>query len=178
MIVFISSKEIARDHFKFTERCNVIGGIISPVHDAYKKQNVQLASSEHRCKMVNLSILSSEWIRLSEWECKQTQWTSTREVLQYHQLRILKPELYWPLSLFCFQNQLNSILNDDNEHNKNIASWIPSNINEIRGQRVHVKLLCGADLLESFANEEQWSHAEVNWNIFKFQRKQKRIYLI
>lgn len=78
--------EIARDHYRSRKEENVIGGIVSPVHDSYKKPNVELSSSEHRCKMIKLSIQSSDWIRASTWECKRKQWSPTLEVLQYHQV--------------------------------------------------------------------------------------------
>lgn len=61
---------------------------MSPVHNSYEKSNVQLATAEHRCQMVRLSLLSSDWIRLSNWEAQQSRWSRTREVLQYHQVRI------------------------------------------------------------------------------------------
>lgn len=78
--------EIARDHFRASKTGNVVGGIVSPVHDSYKKPNVELASAEHRCKMIDLSLSSSEWIHLSDWEIRQDSWTPTSNLLQYHQV--------------------------------------------------------------------------------------------
>lgn len=80
--------EIARDHFRVTQQGNVIGGIVSPVHNSYKKPNVQLIDAKDRCKMIELSLLTSEWIRLSDWESKQNTWMPTLDVLQYHQVNI------------------------------------------------------------------------------------------
>lgn len=63
----------------------VIGGIISPVHDLYNKNG--LVAARHRCTMVKLSLQTSDWIRLSDWEClDQDEWTRTRVSLQYHQV--------------------------------------------------------------------------------------------
>lgn len=78
--------EIARDHFRDAKLGNVIGGIVSPVHNSYRKPNVQLVSDEHRCQMIKMTLLSSEWIRLSNWEIEQKNWTKTLEVLKYHQV--------------------------------------------------------------------------------------------
>ncbi|XP_055300259.1 nicotinamide/nicotinic acid mononucleotide adenylyltransferase 3-like [Sitodiplosis mosellana] len=136
--------EIAGNDYRGSREVNVIGGIVSPVHDSYKKPNVQLVSSEHRCKMIKMSLQSSDWIRLSSWECKRKQWSPTLEVLQYH------------------QNYLNSILKDDNEYwMENVPNWMPSNIAEYKERQIKVKLLCGADLLESFANRNLWNDTEL-----------------
>lgn len=64
--------------------CSVIGGIASPVHDAYSKEG--LAPSSHRCQMMKLALQSSDWIKLSTWETQQEGWTRTRDILQYHQV--------------------------------------------------------------------------------------------
>lgn len=66
-------------------------------------------------------------------------------------------------STFKFQNCINSILNDDTENwVKNAPKWIPPNLNEYKDRQVKVKLLCGADLLESFANRKLWNDTEVS----------------
>ncbi|PSN36793.1 Nicotinamide/nicotinic acid mononucleotide adenylyltransferase 1 [Blattella germanica] len=142
--------EIARDHLNRLGCYNVIGGIISPVHDGYGKK--ELASSTHRCEMVRLALQSSDWIRISDWETKQEDWSRTRMVLQYH------------------QNQLNSILNSNNESpNKrqrlDDLMWIPDDIKFHSGGPVQVKLLCGADLLESFSTPGLWTDDDNNIKI-------------
>lgn len=45
--------------------------------------------------------------------------------------------------------------------NELLPSWIPENINSFQGKRVQVKLLCGADLLESFAVPGLWNDDDV-----------------
>lgn len=160
--------EIARDNYRNGREGNVIGGVVSPVHDSYKKPNVQLInSSEHRCKMINLSLKSSDWIRLSTWECKQKHWSPTLEVLQHHQVSFALNLRYKMLNrnylTIYFQNYLNSILNDGNENElwiENVPSWMP-NISEYKSGQIKVKLLCGADLLESFANRNLWNDTDV-----------------
>lgn len=78
--------ELARDYLHQSKRYEVIGGIISPTHDTYAKNNVRLENGTHRCKMIELSLQSSDWIRLSQWETSQLEWTSTLNVLEYHQV--------------------------------------------------------------------------------------------
>lgn len=78
--------EIARDHLRETENVDVIGGIMSPGHVSYKKHNTELISNKDRHELVRLSLLSSDWIRQSDWEMHQDQWTPTDIVLRYHQV--------------------------------------------------------------------------------------------
>lgn len=134
--------EMARDAFHDRDEYEVIGGIISPVHDSYRKSD--LVAGIHRCAMVNISVQSSDWIRLSDWECsEQTQWTRTRILLQYH------------------QNYINSMLTDNDRTANSIPSWMPPNVLKHRGDKVQVKLLCGADFLESFGRPGLWSEDDV-----------------
>lgn len=63
----------------------------------------------------------------------------------------------------CSQNYVNSILNDSttNGINGTIPSWLPPSIYKYKGDRILVKLLCGADLLESFAKPGLWLDDDV-----------------
>lgn len=64
---------------------------------------------------------------------------------------------------FHRQNYINSILNDTNGTvNELLPGWIPENMKRHRGKRVQVKLLCGADLLESFAVPGLWNDDDVS----------------
>lgn len=120
----------------------VVGGIVSPVHDAYGKKG--LVSHTHRLEMLKLALKTSSWIRISEWEMNQEGWTRTRPTLKYH------------------QNYVNSIIRDLNGINSsNLPSWVPENIRQIKDP-VQIKLLCGADLLESFATPGLWAHEDVS----------------
>lgn len=133
--------EIARDHFNQMGTAEVVGGIVSPVHDSYGKKG--LVSATHRCNMIKIGLQSSDWIRLSEWETQQEEWTRTRMTLQYH------------------QNYINSYLKDSNSINdQQIPSWVPEGLNKITGH-VQLKLLCGADLLESFATPGLWKDEDL-----------------
>lgn len=136
--------EIARDHFS-AAGYTILGGIISPVHDSYPK--IDLAPAKHRLAMVKLGLQTSEWIRLSDWETLQVEWTRTRQVLQYH------------------QNYINSFLMDSKGNNNSgyIPSWLPMNLLKNSGtDQIQVKLLCGADLLESFATPGLWKDEDVS----------------
>uniref|UniRef100_A0A336LCD5 Nicotinamide-nucleotide adenylyltransferase n=1 Tax=Culicoides sonorensis TaxID=179676 RepID=A0A336LCD5_CULSO len=135
--------EIARDHFR-AAGYTILGGIISPVHDSYPK--IDLVAAKHRLAMVKLGLQTSDWVRLSDWETLQAEWTRTRQVLQYH------------------QNYINSFLMDSKGNNNSgyIPSWLPANLVKNAGtDNVQVKLLCGADLLESFATPGLWKEEDI-----------------
>lgn len=135
--------ELARDHFNETESHQVVGGILSPVHDSYRKKD--LISSRFRVSMAKIALKNSDWIRLSDWECQQEAWTRTRLTLQYHQNYV---NSYSHLSIM-----------DDNV-NDIIPSWLPGNMKEIAGD-IKLKLLCGADLLESFSVPGLWKNEDI-----------------
>ena len=138
------SSEIAKDHFKEQGTHEVIGGIVSPVHDAYGKKG--LVSQTHRLAMLKISLQSSSWVKISDWECQQEAWTRTRATLQHH------------------QNYLNSIISDLNGVNTgNLPSWLPDSVKQLKDP-VQIKLLCGADLLESFATPDLWDVDDVSFS--------------
>lgn len=144
-LIFYHFKEIARDQIYLDEEEDVIGGVISPVHDEYRKQD--LAESHHRLAMAKLALQSSNWIRLSDWETQQKGWTRTRLVLQQH------------------QNILNSYLKEK-KNNNYIPSWLPNDIKTCKN--VQIRLLCGADVLESFKIPGLWKDEDVRFHqVFK-----------
>ncbi|XP_014481145.1 PREDICTED: uncharacterized protein LOC106747775 [Dinoponera quadriceps] len=139
--------EIARDHLHRMGTHIVVGGVISPVHDAYAKK--ELASATHRCEMLRLALQNNDWIRLSTWETSQNCWTKTRLCLQHH------------------QNLLNSMLSNSNDikHHMQIEDieWIPENVrNSSDNTPIQIKLLCGADLLESFGICGLWLEDDID----------------
>ncbi|XP_071441816.1 nicotinamide/nicotinic acid mononucleotide adenylyltransferase 3 isoform X2 [Hetaerina americana] len=151
--------EIARDHFRKFDYYQVIGGVMSPVHDSYGKKG--LVCSNHRCAMLKLALQSSGWIHISDWECQQESWTSTRQVLEHH------------------QDIINTMLNANNEisntspnkrQRNDDYSWVPDEIRYSSGGigSVKVKLLCGADLLESFAVPGLWKEEDIEAIVNKF----------
>lgn len=78
--------EMARDYLQDVEGVDVIGGIFSPVHEKYKKVECVVSPNEYRRNMSELALSSSDWIRLSEWEMQQSEWTQTHLVLRHHQV--------------------------------------------------------------------------------------------
>ncbi|XP_057306440.1 nicotinamide/nicotinic acid mononucleotide adenylyltransferase 1-like [Hydractinia symbiolongicarpus] len=117
--------ELARDVLHKTGKFNVVGGIVSPTHDGYKKKG--LVAADHRIEMCRRATKSSDWLRVSTWETEQDDWTETRKALQH------------------FQELAN---NQSGE-----CSDLPPN--------VVVKLLCGADLIESFNVPGLWKDDDV-----------------
>ncbi|CAG4973473.1 unnamed protein product [Colias eurytheme] len=141
--------EIAKDYIHSLSLGTIVGGIVSPVHDAYGKKDLVAAS--HRVAMLKLALRSSGWVKVSEWETQQAGWTRTRASMQHHQ----------------------DILNN-HAHLTDPPSWLPDDIlnvndiddynsNQLNGNtdNVTVKLLCGADLLESFATPGLWSDEDL-----------------
>ncbi|XP_054725409.1 nicotinamide/nicotinic acid mononucleotide adenylyltransferase 1-like [Anastrepha obliqua] len=134
--------EIARNHFMERMMYEVIGGIVSPVHDGQQKSG--LAAGRHRLAMLRLALRSSSWIRLSDWELRQPQWTPTVDVLKYH------------------KDCINNILTIKAERKQNIVlpEWLPPELLESANE-VQLRFLVGADLLETFAKPELWTTEEI-----------------
>ncbi|XP_026322888.1 nicotinamide/nicotinic acid mononucleotide adenylyltransferase 3 isoform X2 [Hyposmocoma kahamanoa] len=150
--------EIARDSIQAMGLGTVVGGIVSPVHDAYGKKD--LANSTHRLAMLKHALRSSSWIKVSEWEVQQSGWSRTRVSLQYHQDTInshiyqidnAEPPPWLP----------DDVLNVNNMNNNDERDSVMDKIHDCRDARVTVKLLCGGDLLESFAKPGLWSDDDI-----------------
>jgi nicotinamide mononucleotide adenylyltransferase len=76
--------EQARNYLQVeTGRYEVIGGFLSPVHDAYGKSS--LIPQEHRLSMCEAATNSSKWLSVQQWELKQQGWTTTAETLCKYQ---------------------------------------------------------------------------------------------
>uniref|UniRef100_A0A2P2I5G8 Nicotinamide-nucleotide adenylyltransferase n=1 Tax=Hirondellea gigas TaxID=1518452 RepID=A0A2P2I5G8_9CRUS len=145
--------ELARDHLHRCTNYYVIAGLISPVHDKYGKEG--LANSNDRCQMGRLAVKSSSWIHLSDWETRQEEWTPTREVLQHH------------------QDQIDSAVNfntDPTVKRQRLEATVPwlSHIPQLGTDTITVKLLCGADLLESFGRPGVWKDEDIETIVGKF----------
>lgn len=72
--------EMAREYVQGKLGVHVALGVLSPVHDSYRKQG--LVSGHHRLQMLHLSTQSSDWIEPWDWECEQSSWTRTRVVME------------------------------------------------------------------------------------------------
>lgn len=59
----------------------VVGGYMSPVHDAYGKAS--LAPAHHRLSMAEAAVSDSDWIMADGWECAcRDRWTPTVKVVE------------------------------------------------------------------------------------------------
>ncbi|XP_042854926.1 nicotinamide/nicotinic acid mononucleotide adenylyltransferase 3 isoform X2 [Panthera tigris] len=94
--------EVARDHLHQTGMYKVIGGIISPVNDNYRKKD--LVAAHHRVAMARLALQTSDWIRVDPWESEQAQWMETVKVL-----RRLYPRAPGPPPNRCVTRHLSSL---------------------------------------------------------------------
>ncbi|GLV32593.1 Nicotinamide mononucleotide adenylyltransferase [Carabus blaptoides fortunei] len=136
--------EIAKDYLHRLGNYTVVGGLMSPVHDGYGKKD--LVSSTHRLAMLKLALQDADWVKVSDWECVQESWNRTRTTMQYH------------------QNLINAALNNGNYNDvdNDMLTWIPNNVKNGCVGPVQVKLLCGADLLESFGTPGLWSDEDID----------------
>ncbi|XP_045928673.1 nicotinamide/nicotinic acid mononucleotide adenylyltransferase 3 [Micropterus dolomieu] len=124
--------ELARDHMHSTGLYQVVGGIVSPVSDGYGKQGLVLA--KHRIAMTKLALQSSNWVTVDEWESEQPDWTETVVTMRYHYGRILKE-----------YEQSTGTHNNSSGNTSPLSSPFPQ-----------LKLLCGADFLDTFKIPGLW----------------------
>ncbi|KAI3375074.1 hypothetical protein L3Q82_021592 [Scortum barcoo] len=124
--------ELARDHMHSTGQYQVVGGIVSPVSDGYGKQG--LVPAEHRIAMAKLALQSSNWVTVDEWESQQPDWTETAVTMRYHYGRILK------------EYEQSTRTNKDSSGSSSPLSSPPPQL----------KLLCGADFLNTFKVPGLW----------------------
>lgn len=81
---------MAKDHFDKDPRSNysVLGGIISPVSDAYGKSG--LISAKDRIEMCQLACEDHSFISTDPWEALKPDWTPTLDVLKYFNTEIIE----------------------------------------------------------------------------------------
>jgi nicotinamide mononucleotide adenylyltransferase len=70
---------MAKDELESRGECQVIGGFLSPVSEAYEKPG--LAPAAHRLQMCSLAVADSPWIANDAWEASQPEWRPTVSVL-------------------------------------------------------------------------------------------------
>lgn len=142
--------ELARDHLHQTGRYKVIEGIISPVSDEYGKKG--LVSATHRVAMSRLALETSNWIGVDPWESKQQHWSETVEVLRHHYNRLLNPD---HLKGSVQDTRVNKTGQDKQDMNSYPGS-------------PQLKLLCGADFLETFKIPKLWREEHIEEVVGKF----------
>ncbi|KFV80861.1 Nicotinamide mononucleotide adenylyltransferase 3, partial [Struthio camelus australis] len=147
--------ELARDHLHQTGRYQVIEGIMSPVNDDYRKKG--LVSAKHRIAMAKLALETSDWIRVDPWESEQETWTETVKVLRY-----LKSKL----NFFCH------LLKRKKEVKVNCKRMLVRTTfkDNFPWKMIlpELKLLCGADILQTFKTPNLWKEEHIKEIVEKF----------
>ncbi|KAI4883665.1 hypothetical protein NFI96_002465 [Prochilodus magdalenae] len=143
--------ELARDHLEDTGRYRVVRGIISPVGDAYNKQG--LIEASHRVQMARLATQNSSWITVDDWECQQAEWVETAKVVRHHHAELMAEESNDEV------DTVKSVKRRRLEENEDVCPSSSSDHN--RSDAPELKLLCGADVLESFGQLDLWKQEDV-----------------
>uniref|UniRef100_A0A3B4EHD3 Nicotinamide-nucleotide adenylyltransferase n=1 Tax=Pygocentrus nattereri TaxID=42514 RepID=A0A3B4EHD3_PYGNA len=146
--------ELARDHMHQTGLYQVVGGIVSPVSDGYAKQG--LVSSKHRLAMARLGLQSSDWVAVDEWESQQADWTETVVTMR-------SPSHSGLGHLLREEMTRSSLAETKHRYHYNRAAekrWpstkdTPLDRPSASGPS-QLKLLCGADFLETFKVPGLW----------------------
>ena len=85
--------ETAKNYLMYeTAALDVVGGIVSPVHDNYGKPS--LVAAQHRINMTRAATASSTWITTSAWETLQSGWTTTCATMAAYSSFIAASSLY------------------------------------------------------------------------------------
>ncbi|KFQ35794.1 Nicotinamide mononucleotide adenylyltransferase 3, partial [Merops nubicus] len=158
--------ELARDHLHQTGRYQVIEGIMSPVNDAYGKKG--LVSARHRVAMAKLALETSDWIRVDPWESEQETWTETVKVLRHHyneSLRLLQSKKEFMKNKQPIERSTEDSLSS--QHSVQI-SLQKSLISFCLPVLPELKLLCGADILETFKTPNLWKEEHIKEMVEKF----------
>ncbi|XP_007940798.1 nicotinamide/nicotinic acid mononucleotide adenylyltransferase 1 [Orycteropus afer afer] len=147
--------ELAKDYMNGTGKYRVIKGIISPVGDAYKKKG--LIPAHHRVIMAELATKNSKWVEVDTWESLQNEWIETAKVLRHHQEKLEASN--------CGNQQDSPTLKRPGQKRKwteqrQDFSQMTSRELKTKGMP-EVKLLCGADLLESFGVPNLWKSEDI-----------------
>ncbi|CAF1698898.1 unnamed protein product [Brassica oleracea var. botrytis] len=116
--------ELARDALQ-SEGFHVLGGYMSPVNDAYKKEG--LLSAEHLLEMCNLACKSSDFIMVDPWEASQDSYQRSLVVLSRVKTFLtnnrLVPKESLKVMLLCGSDLLESFCSP--------GVWIPEQVRSI-----------------------------------------------
>ncbi|KFW67805.1 Nicotinamide mononucleotide adenylyltransferase 3, partial [Pygoscelis adeliae] len=151
--------ELARDHLHQTGQYQVIEGIMSPVNDDYRKKG--LVSARHRIAMAKLALETSDWIRVDPWESEQETWTETVKVLSHHHRIPLQSKTKGIAKTgdkVIVTRHIKSKLNFScNLLKENWSKALPE-----------LKLLCGADFLQTINTPNLWKEEHIKEIVEKF----------
>ncbi|XP_066527472.1 nicotinamide/nicotinic acid mononucleotide adenylyltransferase 1 isoform X2 [Hoplias malabaricus] len=143
--------ELARDYLEDTGRYHVEKGIISPVGDAYKKKG--LIEACHRLKMAKLATEDSSWIIVDDWESQQPEWVETAKVIRHYHEELSVKENHDEA------DTVKSVKRRRLEENEDVCQSSSSDCKRSDGPEL--KLLCGADVLESFGVPNLWKPEDI-----------------
>nr|XP_006642155.2 PREDICTED: nicotinamide/nicotinic acid mononucleotide adenylyltransferase 1 [Lepisosteus oculatus] len=144
--------ELARDYLHETGNYKVVKGIISPVGDGYKKKG--LIEAQHRVAMATLAVEGSDWVEVDPWESEQTEWVETAKVLRHHHEELL--------TVGQHKDEVDRA--KVVKKRKRNTSQRDTSMQQIRCSSRDVpqlKLLCGADVLESFGVPNLWKQEDI-----------------
>ncbi|CAN2388082.1 adenylyltransferase 1 [Pristimantis euphronides] len=151
--------ELARDYLHATGKYKVVKGIISPVSDGYKKKG--LVQGLHRLAMAHLATENSDWIEVDPWECSKKEWTETVLALRHYQQQLT-------CSDGDIQEKRSGYRKGQKRKRNNVCQDIPDyNCPESKAPP-QVKLLCGADVLESLGVPNLWKPEHVEEIVSSF----------
>ncbi|KAF1436863.1 NMNA3 adenylyltransferase, partial [Pygoscelis papua] len=143
--------ELARDHLHQTGQYQVIEGIMSPVNDDYRKKG--LVSARHRIAMAKLALETSDWIRVDPWESEQETWTETVKVLRHH----------YSESLGLLQSKKEFM-----KKKRPIERSTEDSLSYQHSALPELKLLCGADFLQTINTPNLWKEEHIKEIVEKF----------
>ncbi len=125
--------------------------------------------------MCRQALKTSDWIKLNTWETEQEGWTETVKTLRHFRDEVnsdtskdLNQAFTSPVSCTTIpvrtarkrrRSNKNQDINSDNDHYEEMHYTTCTN--NMNLQPVQVKLLCGADLLESFSVPGLWKEEDV-----------------
>ncbi|MEE6485161.1 hypothetical protein FKM82_014187 [Ascaphus truei] len=152
--------ELARDYLHGTGKYKVVKGLISPVGDGYKKKGLIKAS--HRLTMANLAAKSSGWLQVDPWECSQKEWVETVLVLRHCQQNLAHTESGGS------QQKKAACRRGHKRKRDNSCQDVPDYMCPEIKAIPQVKLLCGADMLESLGVPNLWKPEQVSEIVSSF----------
>ncbi|XP_018589409.1 nicotinamide/nicotinic acid mononucleotide adenylyltransferase 1 [Scleropages formosus] len=144
--------ELARDYLEDTGKYRVVKGIISPVGDGYNKKG--LIESFHRIRMARLATVTSDWIEVDGWESEQLDWVETARVMRHHCENLVSAE---PNA-----DEVDTVKVGRKRKHKEMDSRCEDLCSKRhRADCPRLMMLCGADILESFAVPGLWKQEDL-----------------
>ncbi|KFO08828.1 Nicotinamide mononucleotide adenylyltransferase 3, partial [Balearica regulorum gibbericeps] len=151
-------------------RYQVIEGIMSPVNDDYGKKG--LVSARHRIAMAKLALETSDWIRVDPWETEQETWTETVKVLRVRNHQKVCPAVLVGYGIFLLNFSFVKLFSS-----REAATNIRDQVLLLRKALIlhssscilpELKLLCGADFLQTFKTPNLWKEGHIKEIVEKF----------